>query len=80
MLSEEQEEICVDFAEEAEHAQVATLVACNHAISAVQDRLKQKGYLTCEECGKSIPEERRKAYPAARTCVPCQETIEKFYR
>ena len=26
----------------------------------------------CEECGKAIPEARRKAIPGVRLCVPCQ--------
>jgi phage/conjugal plasmid C-4 type zinc finger TraR family protein len=26
----------------------------------------------CVECGRDIPEGRRKALPGARTCVPCQ--------
>ena len=31
----------------------------------------------CEECGRVIPEARRKAIPGVRLCVPCQEELEK---
>lgn len=32
----------------------------------------------CEECGEPIPEARRQAVPACRTCISCQEEIEKY--
>jgi phage/conjugal plasmid C-4 type zinc finger TraR family protein len=31
-----------------------------------------EGTTHCVECGEEIPEARRRALPAARTCVPCQ--------
>ena len=31
----------------------------------------------CEECGKQIPEARRKAVPGVRLCVPCQEAVDR---
>jgi phage/conjugal plasmid C-4 type zinc finger TraR family protein len=79
-MSLEEQEIVVDFAEEAECAQVSTLLTTTHIIKTIQEKLVRKGFLTCEECGDHIPEDRRVAYPAARTCVPCQTWIEKFYR
>lgn len=30
----------------------------------------------CEECGDSLPEARRKAYPGCTMCVECQSNIE----
>lgn len=32
----------------------------------------------CEECGEPIPEARRQAVPACRTCISCQQEIEKY--
>jgi phage/conjugal plasmid C-4 type zinc finger TraR family protein len=31
----------------------------------------------CEECGKAIPEARRKAVPGVRLCIECQAEIDK---
>ncbi len=31
-----------------------------------------EGETHCEDCGERIPQGRRRALPAARTCVPCQ--------
>ncbi len=31
----------------------------------------------CDECGKPIPEARRKAIPGVRLCVACQEIIDQ---
>lgn len=75
----EAQEIVVDFAEETERAQVSILMQSQQGVAAISSLLERKGYLTCEECGNDIPAERRAAYPAARTCVPCQTIIEKFY-
>lgn len=79
MLPEDQEEVVVDFAEETERVQIAVMMSAQREVVAVQEKLKIKGYLNCEECGTDIPSDRRKAYPSARTCVPCQTVIEKLY-
>lgn len=78
-MLEQEEEIVVDFAEETEKAQVAILVQAQNGVSAIQEKLTRKGLSHCEECGDEIPLGRQQAYPAARTCVSCQEYIEKFY-
>lgn len=31
----------------------------------------------CEQCGKTIPEARRKAMPGVRLCISCQEAEDK---
>lgn len=31
---------------------------------------------TCENCGKNIPEKRRKAVPGCTRCTTCQENID----
>ncbi|MGX8903632.1 TraR/DksA C4-type zinc finger protein, partial [Citrobacter werkmanii] len=34
----------------------------------------------CEECGDSLPEARRKAYPGCTMCVSCQQDEENRNR
>jgi DnaK suppressor protein len=48
-----------------------------HEIDAAIGRLESGGYGICESCGCEIPEQRLLATPTERTCVPCQERIEK---
>ncbi len=44
------------------------------AIQRARSQLPQGPGLThCEECGKEIPEARRKAVPGVRMCVDCQQ-------
>ncbi|UNK49535.1 DksA/TraR family C4-type zinc finger protein [Lysobacter sp. S4-A87] len=44
------------------------------AIQRARSQLPQGPGLThCEECGKEIPEARRKAVPGVRLCVDCQQ-------
>ncbi|HEY5802790.1 MAG TPA: DksA/TraR family C4-type zinc finger protein [Lysobacter sp.] len=44
------------------------------AIQRARSQLPQGPGLThCEECGKEIPEARRKAVPGVRLCIACQE-------
>jgi DnaK suppressor protein len=48
-----------------------------HEIDAAIGRLESGGYGICESCGCEIPQQRLLATPTVRTCVPCQERIEK---
>ena len=44
------------------------------AITRARSKLPSgPGLERCEECDGPIPEERRKAMPGVRLCVPCQE-------
>ncbi|MGO4221873.1 DksA/TraR family C4-type zinc finger protein [Lysobacter sp. TAF61] len=44
------------------------------AIQRARSQLPQgPGLEHCEECGKQIPEARRKAVPGVRLCVDCQQ-------
>jgi phage/conjugal plasmid C-4 type zinc finger TraR family protein len=36
-----------------------------------------QGQTHCVECGEEIPEARRRALPAARTCVTCQSARDR---
>lgn len=68
----------VGFGDVVEVAQINTLADVTHGVSEISKLVRQKGYLTCVECGDKIPDARRAAYPAARTCTPCQEWVEKL--
>jgi phage/conjugal plasmid C-4 type zinc finger TraR family protein len=42
------------------------------------ERLRDGSYGSCEECGGSIPEARRRALPGVTTCLRCQELGERL--
>jgi phage/conjugal plasmid C-4 type zinc finger TraR family protein len=57
----------------------AAIISANHTeacIIAVREAAAARGTLVCEVCDAAIPARRREAYPAARTCVPCQQAME----
>lgn len=45
-------------------------------VSAVRSKLSGNGQDWCEDCGDTIPPERRKVAPWAVRCAPCQEIKE----
>jgi phage/conjugal plasmid C-4 type zinc finger TraR family protein len=48
------------------------------AVKRARDELpKGKSLKHCAECGKAVPEARRKAVPGVRLCVPCQAEHDK---
>jgi phage/conjugal plasmid C-4 type zinc finger TraR family protein len=52
------------------------------AVDAARASLKTRGSFDCTECGRPIPEQRRRAAPFAVRCIECQ-TIheqEKYHR
>lgn len=49
-------------------------------VAAVLMAVRGEGLAACAECGEVIPAARRAAYPAARTCLPCQEILERAAR
>lgn len=48
-----------------------------HEIDAAIGRLDSGAIGICESCGRDIPEARLLATPTVRTCIACQERIEK---
>ena len=44
----------------------------NEVLSAIKD-MEAGHYGWCENCREYIPEERLKVYPAAKTCIKCQD-------
>ena len=48
------------------------------AVKHARDQLPSGDSLkSCEECGVSIPEARRKAVPGVRLCITCQGGLDK---
>jgi DnaK suppressor protein len=46
-------------------------------IDEALQRIEEKTYGICEECGKKITESRLKVMPFARLCISCQSELEK---
>ena len=68
--------------EEAEIAQINSLISNQNAINAVQAELAkqrlQPSAEFCEECGEDIPELRRKLVPGVQLCIHCQTKLERI--
>ena len=68
--------------EEAEIAQIQTLLNNQAAVSAVQHKLalqrQRPSAEHWEECGEDIPEARRELVPGVQMCVHCQALAERF--
>ena len=68
--------------EEAEIAQIQSLLTNQNAISAVQQQLaeqrKRPSAEFCEECGEDIPKARRELVPGVQFCIHCQTRLERF--
>lgn len=48
-------------------------------IDEALERIEDKTYGICEECGKRITANRLKIMPFARLCVPCKSELEKQF-
>ena len=48
-------------------------------IEAARQRIKDKAFGTCLDCGDGIAFERLMAYPTAKRCIRCQQQHEKTY-
>jgi DnaK suppressor protein len=46
-------------------------------IEAARERLRNRTYGICSDCGELIPYQRLVAYPTAKRCVKCQQHREK---
>ncbi len=49
-------------------------------IEEALDKIGEKSYGVCEECGGKIPKGRLKVMPFAKYCVDCKESIERSER
>ncbi|HLY74360.1 MAG TPA: TraR/DksA C4-type zinc finger protein [Planctomycetota bacterium] len=45
-------------------------------IAGALERIDERSYGSCEQCGKPIPQARLDAMPTADTCVPCKSARE----
>lgn len=65
--------------DEGDMAQLHSIHLHQNAIAAVQ-RLLNTGpsKMHCDECGEDIPEPRRIAVQGCKTCIHCQEKIERM--
>ena len=68
--------------EEAEVAQINSLISNQNAVDAVRNQLAKQAEKPsaefCEECGEDIPELRRKLVPGVQLCIHCQPRLEPF--
>ena len=48
-------------------------------IAAIRAELAEEGEEDCTDCGRSIPEARRRVMPSAERCVPCQSKFERCH-
>jgi phage/conjugal plasmid C-4 type zinc finger TraR family protein len=67
--------------EEAEMGQLHALHLNMNAVADVQKRLQAQAQNPsleeCEDCGETIPEQRRLLIPGVTRCVHCQEFFER---
>jgi phage/conjugal plasmid C-4 type zinc finger TraR family protein len=63
--------------DEMDRAAELIAIQTDASITAVRREVSTQGTLECEVCEEPIPAARRRAHPAARTCVRCQEAMEK---
>jgi phage/conjugal plasmid C-4 type zinc finger TraR family protein len=47
------------------------------AVAGARANLEKAGSIECVECGQTIPERRRLAYPSATRCIDCQTEVER---
>lgn len=68
--------------EEAEVAQINSLIMNMNAERALRDQLAQQRSRPsaefCEDCGEDIPQARRDAMPGVQFCIYCQTKLERF--
>lgn len=65
-----------DVAVDLGFAEVGRDVDETREIEAALQRLADRSYGVCSDCGGDIPVERLRAYPTAQRCQPCQERYE----
>lgn len=68
--------------EEAEVAQINSLISNQNAVDQVRNQLAKQAAQPsaefCEECGEDIPEARRKLVPGVQLCIHCQTRFERI--
>jgi len=77
----ENENLEYNNAEEAEVAQINSLIANQNAVNHVRQQLlreaQEPSAEECEQCGEEIPEARRVAVPGVKYCIFCKAKRER---
>jgi phage/conjugal plasmid C-4 type zinc finger TraR family protein len=77
----EYESIQGDNLEEADMAQLLSVTQNDDAVARVRAAIPTGPSLShCEECGEEIPEARRLAVRGCKTCIECQNHIDRMKR
>ena len=67
--------------EEAEVAQINSLISNQNAVDQVRHQLAKQAAQPsaefCEECGEDIPQLRRELVPGVQLCIHCQTKLER---
>ena len=71
------ENLDVDVCEDVERAQISSIVAADNTVALIRESMNGVGSNVCHSCGDDIPPARRKAYPSAKRCAPCQTDFER---
>ena len=79
-LADEVDVIQVNEDREMNFATRSLLVERANRLAEALERLRGGDYGTCEECGEPIAPARLRAMPEVRTCVRCQDRIERMSR
>src|SRR5437870_12024140 len=79
-LADEVDVIQVNEDREMNFATRSLLVERANRLAEALERLRGGDYGTCEECGEPIAPARLRVMPEVRTCVRCQDRIERMSR
>src|SRR3989442_1253046 len=79
-LADEVDVIQVNEDREMNFATRSLLVERANRLAEALERLRGGDYGTCQECGEAIAPARLRAMPEVRTCVRCQDRIERMSR
>src|SRR6266581_8780661 len=79
-LADEVDVIQINEDREMNFATRSLLVERANRLAEALERLRGGEYGTCEECGEPIAPARLRVMPEVRTCVRCQDRIERMSR
>jgi len=81
-MNDDIEKIEYNNEEEAEVAQINSLITTMNAVSALRDQLEEQrrrpSLEHCADCGEDIPQARREAIKGVQLCIHCQTKAERL--
>jgi phage/conjugal plasmid C-4 type zinc finger TraR family protein len=81
-MNDDIEKIEYNNEEEAEIAQINSLITTMNAVSALRNQLEEQrrrpSLEQCADCGGDIPEARRQAIKGVQLCIHCQTMAERL--